>query len=934
MKHKTFLLFYFLFVCGFSQELPPIQNYSAVTYGGANQNWSITQSKEKYIYVANNSGLLVFNGATWELYSSPNGSVIRSVKAIGDKIYTGCYMEFGFWKKNNLGVLEYQSISSKSNISLIEDEQFWNIVEYQNWILFQSLNQIYIYNTKDSSVRTIASNSKRAQIFKVGKSIYFQKSGVGLFKIDNGTAVLVSDDSVIKENSIVGVYLKDNVLTLVSEKGKFYSVKNGKLEPWVTDLDKLSKKKKINIYSTLQLQDESFVLGTISNGIYQVNKDGKLVNAINQQKGLNNNTVLSIFEDQENNLWLALDNGICVINLNSPFKEYIDKVGNLGQVYSSIVYKNYLYLGTNQGVFYKKNNEEEEYKFMPNTQGQVWALRIIEDNLFCGHNNGTYQITNKKAKLISNIPGTWDIKAFKHNPNLLLQGNYQGISVLEKKDNSWIFRNKIEGFDIATRFFEWVNNTKIVVNHENKGVFVLQLDKDFKKVVKTTSQVPFGSGASLVSFNNKIIYTTSDGMFSFNKDKESFDLDKELNPKFFEREFAPFGVLISDTTNNRLWGFSDNNILSLTQSQLNNGYEVVEIPVPAYFRKNMGVYGFESITPISKNNYIIGTSNGYVTLDLNKLKEKTYTVSITKMQKNPGDVLQQNLPLNSIQELDFKENNISFSYNVPEYNKYEEVTYKYKLSKEHAEWSMWTKKTDISFENLPYGEYTFSVKAKVNNDITEAVNKTFIVNRPWYLSYIAYMVYTLFFALVVIIVHKQYKRYYKRQEALLLKENKRKLKKKKQKSERKIVEIKNEKLKDEIKSKNRELASSTMSIIKKNEFLNVVKSQLIEAKTPQQIKGVIRTIDRNINNADDWKTFEEAFNNADKDFLKRIKELHPELTPNDLRLCAYLRLNLSSKEIAPLLNISGRSVEVKRYRLRKKMGLEHEKSLVNYILEI
>ena len=90
----------------------------------------------------------------------------------------------------------------------------------------------------------------------------------------------------------------------------------------------------------------------------------------------------------------------------------------------------------------------------------------------------------------------------------------------------------------------------------------------------------------------------------------------------------------------------------------------------------------------------------------------------------------------------------------------------------------------------------------------------------------------------------------------------------------------------------------------------------------------------NVNNKKDWEFLENAFNNADKDFLKKVKSLHPELTPNDLRFFAYLRLNLSSKEIAPLLNISVRSVEIKRYRLRKKINLPHEKSLVEYILEI
>jgi DNA-binding CsgD family transcriptional regulator len=146
--------------------------------------------------------------------------------------------------------------------------------------------------------------------------------------------------------------------------------------------------------------------------------------------------------------------------------------------------------------------------------------------------------------------------------------------------------------------------------------------------------------------------------------------------------------------------------------------------------------------------------------------------------------------------------------------------------------------------------------------------------------------------------------------------------------------MKNEQLKSKIDSKNRELAVSTMSIIRKNEFLNAIKDQLRESESTDQVKSVIRTIDRNINNSDDWKFFEEAFNNADKGFLKKVKKLHPDLSSNDLRLCAYLRLNLSSKEIAPLLNISVRSVEVKRYRLRKKINLLHEENLTDYILDL
>ena len=125
-----------------------------------------------------------------------------------------------------------------------------------------------------------------------------------------------------------------------------------------------------------------------------------------------------------------------------------------------------------------------------------------------------------------------------------------------------------------------------------------------------------------------------------------------------------------------------------------------------------------------------------------------------------------------------------------------------------------------------------------------------------------------------------------------------------------------------------------MNLVRRNELLNDIKDKLSKSKSLDEVKGVIKMINSSLNNTSDWKLFEEAFNNVDKDFMKKVKSLHPSITTNDLRLCAYLRLNLSSKEIAPLLNISHKSVEVKRYRLRKKMGLDHEQSLTNYILDL
>jgi len=916
-----------------AQELPPIENYSPVDYGAENQNWDISQSNQKNIYVANNGGLLEFNGAVWRLYGSPNGSTIRSVKAIKDKVYSGCYMEFGFWKKNATGDLEYTSLSKELEIPLLEDEEFWNILELDHWVLFQSLERIYIYNTLDKSAQVVEARSTKANMFDFNGTIYYHSIDYGLFKIENGTSILVSDKPDIKGSIISGFFSIDDKPLLVTEKGDFYILENGLPVQWHTPFKDQSIS--LNVYSSLQLKDGSIILGTISNGIYHIDSNGNILLKINQEKGLNNNTVLAVFEDIERNLWLALDNGISIINVDSPFKEYIDKNGKLGVVYASTLREGYLYLGTNQGLFYKQINSDIDFRLVEGTEGQVWLLKMIDDLLFCGHNNGTYIVRQAKAELISDFPGTWDVKAIPNQNNLLLQGNFNGLSVLIKENGNWQFRNIIEGFDISSRFFEFIDMNEVAVNRELKGVFKLELNEPYTKVVSIDNEKSKGVGASLAKYSDTILYTCSNGIFQYDSMKDQFVKDSLLSKLFYGVLDDPIGIFISEEQRNRLWTFTNNNIAYVTPGSFSTKPEINKIAIPSYVRKNLGVLGFESLTPLENEKYLIGISNGYLTVDLKKLKFREYSVQINSVSRKSNNSEIENIPIAGTTSFTFAQNNLFFSYNVSEFDKYTEVKYQYQLEGIYDTWTEWESTANASFENLPFGNYTFKVKAKIGNDLsTNVASYEFRIERPWYLSDLAICLYVLGVVLIALFIHKFYKNYYKKQREQLLRDNEKKLKRKKLKAQKKIVQINNEKLKEEVESKNRELAISTMSIIKKNEFLNAIKEELKASENNAVVKSVIKTIDRNINNVDDWKFFEDAFNNADKNFLKKIKKIHPELTANDLRLCAYLRLNLSSKEIAPLLNISVRSVEVKRYRLRKKLNLPHEDVLADYIMEI
>src|SRR5690606_19476178 len=295
--------------------------------------------------------------------------------------------------------------------------------------------------------------------------------------------------------------------------------------------------------------------------------------------------------------------------------------------------------------------------------------------------------------------------------------------------------------------------------------------------------------------------------------------------------------------------------------------------------------GFENISRIADNQYLIGSSNGYLALNLEKVSPATDLIAINSVRYGDYRNVTGRAPTLLPGEFDFAQNNLIFQYAVPEYDKYTEVRYQHRLEGLYNEWSLWSQTPETRFMNLPYGDYTFSVRALVGNSPTgNTATYSFTVARPWTLSIVALLAYALGLVLLFFLIHRIYKRYYRKKQESLIARSQKELERRNLQEKERIAQILNEKLKDEIENKNRELAISTMSILKKNKFLSSLKTQLMSIPDKDRgIRSVLREIDRNINSEDDWKFFEDAFNNADKDFLKRIKGKHDSLTNHDLR---------------------------------------------------
>ena len=221
---------------------------------------------------------------------------------------------------------------------------------------------------------------------------------------------------------------------------------------------------------------------------------------------------------------------------------------------------------------------------------------------------------------------------------------------------------------------------------------------------------------------------------------------------------------------------------------------------------------------------------------------------------------------------------------------------------------------------------------------------TFKVLPAWYQTTVAYTIYSISIIVLIILASRYLNNQFEKQQLQHLEEQ-RKLKYLHQleidKNEKEIVKLLNEKLETEVHFKNKELANTTMNLLERGKLLSKIKEeikQLLQTHNSSELsaefKNVIKLLTEAENSKEEWEQFSIHFDEVHNSFLKDIKLKFPDLSSTDLKLCAYLRMNLSSKEIAHLMNISVKGVEISRYRLRKKLGLSTEINLYDYLINI
>lgn len=938
--------------------LPDVINFTRQTYGAGIQNWDLKQDKSGIMYFANNEGLLTYDGKNWMLYPLPNKTIVRSVEiGFDNRLYVGGQDEVGYFSPANNGKLQYHSLTSLITGGDKSFGDVWEIVSWQRNIFFRTNNRIF--RLADGKMAVYKSPLEWSFLGSCNGKLYAHDYQKGLMSF-NGAVwnPLFSNNSLPANDAVTSILAvnKDSAVVTTLKNGLFL-LTNSSLTKIVTANSRLFENDRI--YAATAINNKWMALASSSGGVYIIDFNGNIIQRFTKAEGLQTNNILGIFSDNQQNLWLGLDNGIDLIAYNSAIKQ-INTSPVDGSGYTAIINNNYLYAGTSSGLYSVLLQPAEDLSFskgifepVNNAKGQTWGMALINNQLLLGKHEGAFVVAGNNAATLSTDPGFWNFVPLSSvfPAQQIVAGNYRGISFFDYKNGLFQQGAPIKGFTESSRFIAIDNNENIWVSHPYHGVYKIY-KKDTGYVVKTYSDkngLPSVLNNHVYKIKNEVLVATEKGVYIYNEAADKFE------PSAFYKNILGNQSIryLKDDESGNTW-FIHEKMLGVIDV---TGKKSQVIYLPELNKKMLS--GFEFIYPVNSKNIFLGGEKGFYHINYEKYKEAALNLQVQIRNVRINDQADSLLfggyynEVNEVQQ-QLKENipaiahhwkTIRFEFASSLYTYQANLEYSFRLKGFDENWSEWTKRTDKEYTNLPEGKYDFEVKVRNNlgNESAAAVY-SFTILPPWYQTLLAKILYFLIICGGIYFMYRWQEKKFLQQQAKHEEEQKKIIyihELERNKTESELVTLRNEKLEAELNFKNSELASSAMHLVKKGELLSKVKGDLTQMmkrleneQAINELKKMIKSLGEDENIDKEWENFAKHFDKVHSDFVIHLKEKHPGITPNELKLCAYLRMNLSTKEIAQLMNISVRGVEISRYRLRKKLGLNSETGLFDYLINL
>lgn len=690
-------------------KTPYIQNFTNKVYGKKSnpEIYAVVQDHQNRIIAGTSKGVKIYNGVSWDFVGVRDGSYVTSLsKTQSGTIMLGAVGDFGTLKTKTDGSYYFVSFASKLNL----EEPVWRVHCIGETSYFQTESCIYVVESEKIVAKIMPQTSFHLS-FLVGKRILVRQREKGIYELKNNRLILVDKSPKV---------LDYGVFTIFEKKGKLhYFIRN----------EESTIAYERSIYGGIQLLDGNYLINTLNDGVYILNKNFEVINHIDKFKGLTDNDVKNGYQASDGNLWLATNNGLSFIEYESDISYYNNAHGIEGDVQDVWFSPGGIFAASSKGIFCETPAGFER----SNVNFAAWQFTKTEKGLFCATAEGVYQLVDKNQ--------------FKR----VLTGNFNNIEWINKQffisgptgvlvtDAQFNIKQQIDlPLSQTLQIYHDSKRNEIWIGTSVLGVIRIMPDLSFDIYNDDEDGLNIAWIKPMANHEGKLVFATTEGLHRFIYEEEMRKLLPDSlrdNPDFARGTFEPIS---NNEEISEIFLFKGKKMAVVAN-------EVKELKKSNFVKSAYNHLDFGRINRVKNfngNSYIC-TSDGLIVLEKNAPNLRTsFILSLAKVEAE-----HKKLSLTSAKDIDYANNNLVFVFQAPIYLHGTQVKYRYKLEGHDDQWSEEMIDNHIALNNLQEGNYIMKIQAENSlGEKSKIISYTFYISPPWYRTSWAYVIYCLIVA--------------------------------------------------------------------------------------------------------------------------------------------------------------------------------------------
>ena len=704
----SFYLLLFINSIVYSQPNSPfIQNFTNTVYGKKSnpEIYAVIQDNENRIIAGTSKGVKIYNGVTWDFVGVKEGSYVTALsKTSSGKIMVGAVGDFGVLKTRNDGSYYFVSFASQLNLN----GPVWRVNCIGETSYFQTENCIYVVQS-EKIVASIKPQTSFHLSFLVGNKILVRQREKGMYELKNNNLQFVDSSQSILNNGVFAVFEKDGKLN--------YFTRN---ETSAIVYER-------SIYGGIKLSDGNYLINTLTDGVYVLNKNFNVINHINKYRGITDNDVKNCYQGSDGNLWLATNNGLSYVEYDSDISYYNHIHGIEGDVQDVLFSENILFTASSKGIFYETATGFEATK----VNFAAWQFVQTDKGLFCATAEGIYQINKEEIKQL--LKGNFNnIEWINHQ--FIISGP-GGVIITDAQFN---IKKEIElPLSQTSAIYHDQKHNDIWIGTAVSGVIRIMPDLSID-IYNEEDGLNKSWVKPMANHNGELVFATTEGLQRFVYEEEMRKLLPDSlkdKPEFTRGTFEPILNYAEEISEIFMFKGHQMYVVANDVMEFKNAHFVSS----AYNHLDFG--RINRVKNFNGNSYIC-TSEGLIVLEKNAPNLHTnFLLSLTEISAG-----NKKIAFDNAADIEFKDNNLHFVFQAPVYIHGTKVKYRYKLDGQDEQWSEAISDNHIALNNLYEGSYTIKIQAENSfGETSNSVSFSFHISPPWYRTIFAYIIYFLLF---------------------------------------------------------------------------------------------------------------------------------------------------------------------------------------------